>query len=110
MLRPVAYAIRRLSISESRYPTHKLELLALRWAVCHKFHDYLHVYGSNFRIITDNNLLTYVLSTARLDATGQRWLAALAAYDFDISYRAVQFNTDADGLSRRPHMDEHATD
>ena len=34
----------------------------------------------------------------------------MAAYDFDISYQAGQFNTDADGLSRRPHADEHATD
>ena len=101
VLRPVAYASRGLSISESHYPAHKLEFLALRWAVCHKFHDFL--YGSKFHVLTDNNPLTYVLTTARLDATGHRWLAALSAYDFDITYRAAQHNADADGLSRRPH-------
>ena len=101
VLRPVAYASRGLSISESHYPAHKLEFLALRWAVCHKFHDYL--YGCKFHVLTDNNPLTYVLTTARLDATGHRWLAALPAYDFDITYRAAQYNADADGLSRRPH-------
>ena len=96
VLRPVAYASRGLSISESHYPAHKLEFLALRWAVCHKFHDFL--YGSKFHVLTDNNPLTYVLTTARLDATGHRWLAALSAYDFDITYRAAQHNADADGL------------
>ena len=101
VLRPVAYVSRGLSISESRYPAHKLEFLALWWAV--------YLYGSTFRVITDNNPLTYVLRTAMLDATGHRWLAALAAYDFDISYRAGQFNIGADGLSRRPHVDEHET-
>ena len=69
--------------------------------MCHKFHDFL--YGSKFHVLTDNNPLTYVLTTARLDATGHRWLAALSADDFDITYRAAQHNADADGLSRRPH-------
>ena len=101
VLRPVAYASRGLSISESHYPAHKLEFLALRWTVCHKFHDFL--YGSKLHVLTDNDPLTYVLTTARLDATGHRWLAALSAYDFDITYRAAQHNADADGLSRRPH-------
>ena len=32
--------------------------------------------------MTDNNPLTYVLTTAKLDATGQRWVAALSAYNF----------------------------
>ena len=73
VLRHVAYASRGLSTSAPHYPAHKLELLALRWAVCHKFDDYL--YGSNkFHVLTDNNHLTYVLTTARLDATGHVWL------------------------------------
>ena len=43
-LRVIAYASRSVSKSESNYPTHKLEFLALKWAVCEKFHEYL--YGS----------------------------------------------------------------
>ena len=108
VLRPVAFASRGLSASELNYPAHKMEFLALRWAVCHKFHDFL--YGTTFRVVTDNNPLTYVLTTARLDATGHRWLAALSTYDFDIVYRAGQQNADADGLSRRPHEDDHVED
>ena len=104
-LRVVAYASRGLSKSEQNYPTHKLEFLALKWAVCEKFHDYL--YGCEFTILTDNNPLTYVLTSAKLDAAGHRWLAALSTYRFNIKYRAGQSNGDADGLSRRPQDPPH---
>ena len=40
-LRVIAYASRSVSKSESHYPAHKLEFLALKWAVCEKFHEYL---------------------------------------------------------------------
>lgn len=82
----IAYASRGLSKSEKNYPVHKLEYLALKWAVCEKFHNFL--YGTKFTVLTDNNLLVYVLTTAKLDAAGHRWLAALSMYDFDIKYRA----------------------
>ncbi|KAJ7991580.1 hypothetical protein DPEC_G00285340 [Dallia pectoralis] len=99
-LRVVAYASRGLSKSEKNYPTHKLEFLALKWAICEKFCDYL--YGTDFSVLTDNNPLTYVLSSAKLDAAGHRWLAALSTFRFNIKYRAGRANGDADGLSRRP--------
>ncbi|KAJ8340547.1 hypothetical protein SKAU_G00351800 [Synaphobranchus kaupii] len=100
-LRPVAFASRKLSASEQRYPIHQLEFLALKWAVVDKFHDYL--YGARFTVRTDNNPLTYVLTTAKLNATGHRWLAALATYDFSVQYRPGKHNIDADLLSRNPH-------
>lgn len=99
-LRVVAYASRGLSKSENNYHTHKLEFLALKWAVCEKFCDYL--YGADFSVLTDNNPLTYVLTSAKLDATGHRWLAALSTFRFNIKYRAGHADGDADGLSRRP--------
>lgn len=100
-LRVIAYASRGLSCSEAKYPAHKLEFLALKWAVTEKFHDYL--YGNFFTVITDNNPLTYLLTTAKLDAVSYRWLAALSTFTFDIKYRAGKQNADADGLSRRHH-------
>lgn len=106
--RAIAYASRGLSKSEVNYPAHKLEFLALKWAVTEKFSDYL--YGQHFVVYTDNNPLTYVLSTAKLDATGQRWLASLVNYDFDLKYKPGTANQDADGLSRRPQpppYDDH---
>ena len=51
---------------------------------------------------TDNNPLTYVLTTAKLDATGQRWIANLTNYNFKIHYRSGKTNIDADALSRIP--------
>ena len=98
-LRVIAYASRSVSKSESHYPAHKLEFLALKWAVCEKFHEYL--YGSNmFEVYTDNNPLTYVLSSAKLDACGQRWVAKLANYNFTIKYKCGLSNVEADALSR----------
>lgn len=40
-LRVIAYASRGLSSCERKYPTHKLDFLALKWAVTEKFFDYL---------------------------------------------------------------------
>ena len=39
--RVIAYASRGLKPSEVNYPAHKLEFLALKWAVCDKFQDNL---------------------------------------------------------------------
>lgn len=100
-LRVIAYASRGLSASESNYPAHKLEFLALKWSVTEKFQDYL--YGADFTVVTDNNPLTYVLTSAKLDATSHRWLAALSTFSFKLQYRAGKQNLDADALSRRPH-------
>lgn len=99
--RVIAYARRGLSNCERRYPVHKLEFLALKWAVTDKYFDFL--YGAKFVVMTDNNPLTYVLTSAKLNAAGHRWLAALSSIDFSIEYRAGKRNQDADGLSRRPH-------
>lgn len=47
--------------------------------------------------MTDNGPLIYI-TTAKLDATGQRWTAALGEYNFKIHYRAGAKKADADGL------------
>ena len=82
--RVIAYASRSLSKSERNYPVHKLEFLVLKWAITDKFHEYL--YGSEFQVFTDNPL-TCVLTTAKLDATGHRWVAAMSNYTFSITYK-----------------------
>ena len=68
--RVIAYASRSSSNTERNYPAHKLEFLALKWAVTDRFHEYL--YGGQFDVYTDNNPLTYILTSAKLDAMGQR--------------------------------------
>ena len=96
--RVIAFASRGISKTERNYPAHKLEFLALKWSVTEKFHDYL--YGNCFSVITNNNPLTYVLRNAKLDATGHRWVAQLANYNFTVSYGPGSSNHVADALSR----------
>ena len=79
----------------------KLEFLALKWAVTEKFRDYM-LYATSFTVYTDNNPLTYILSSAKLSAVGHRWVAELADFNFDIKNRPGKFNIDADMLSCLP--------
>ena len=71
---------------KKKYPAHKLEFLALKWCFTEKFHEYL--YDNEFLVRTDNNPLTYVTTTAKLDATQHKWLAELTNYNFNIEYRS----------------------
>ena len=96
--RVIAYASRGLSKSESNYPAHKREFLALKWAMSEKFHDYL--YGSKVTVVTDNNPLTYILQNAKLDAVSHRWVSTLSVYDFELRYKKGSTHVDADSLSR----------
>ena len=67
--RVISYASRTLTDAEKNYHLHsgKLEFLALKWALTEKFGDYVK-YGSPSVVYTDNNPLTYVLTTAKLNA------------------------------------------
>ena len=76
----IAYAGQTLSKSERNYVAHKLELLAVKWSVTERFHEYL--YGGHFEMYTDNNPLTYILTTGKLDATRQRCVASLVFKTF----------------------------
>ena len=77
-----------------------MEFLALKWSITERFHEYL--YGGHFEVYTDNNPLTYILTTAKLDATGQRWVASLANYNFKIFYKSGKLNVEADALLHIP--------
>ena len=83
--RVIAYTSRSLTNCKKNYLVHELEFLDLRWAIIDKFHEYL--YGAEFQVFTDNNPLTYVLTTAKLDATGHRWDAVLSNYTFSVIYK-----------------------
>ena len=85
---------------KKNYDAHKLKFLALKWSVTERFHEYL--YGGHFGVYRDNNPLTYILPTAKLDITGLRWVASLANHNFKIFYRSGKLNVEADALSRIP--------
>ena len=89
--------------TEQRYHSNKQEFLALKWAITEQFHEYLSPYGKNrneFVVCTDNSPLTYIFSSANLDAAGQRWVAHLTSYNFSLEYQKGKDNTVADFLSR----------
>ena len=99
---PIAYASRVMNETKQRYHSNKQEFLALKWVVTEQFHEYLLPYGQNrneFVVHTDNNLLTYIFSSANLDAAGQRWVACLASYNFSLEYQKGKDNTVANFLS-----------
>lgn len=73
----------------------------MKWAICELFRDYLY-HAQSFVVYTDNNPLTYVRTTAKLNAAGHRWVAELADYHFTIRYHPGKNNNDADGLSLMP--------
>ncbi len=107
ILQVIAYGSQTLTPAENNYQLHsgKLEFLA----ICEQFQDYLY-YSPSFVIYTYNNLLTYVLSSAKLNTTGLRWIGELADFNFTIRYRpgldanTLTTNTDADTLSRMPEL------
>ena len=100
---PIAYASHVMNETEQRYHSNKQEFLTLKWVVTEQFYEYLLPYGKNrneFVVCTDNNPLTYIFSSANLDAAGQRWVARLASYNFSLEYQKGKDNTVAHFLSQ----------
>ena len=65
-------------------------------------------YCPKFTVFTDNNPLTYVLTRAKLNATGLRWVGELSDFNFDSKSLPGLRNTDADSLSRLPgHFEQY---
>ena len=99
----IAYASRVMNETEQRYHLNKQEFLTLKWAVTEQFHEYLSPYRKNqneFVVRTDNNLLTYIFSSANLDAAGKWWVARLASYNFSLEYQKGKDNMVANFLSQ----------
>ena len=65
-----------------------------------QFHEYL--YGNHFVIYTNSIPLTYVLASAKFDATGHQWVAGLVNYNFALTYYLGNVNVNADALSHIP--------
>ena len=65
-----------------------------------QFHEFL--YGNHFVIYTDNDPLIYILTSAKLDATGHHWVAGLANNNFALNYCSGKINVDVDALSCIP--------
>lgn len=97
--KPIAYASRTLSDTESRYSTIERELLAIVWAVKH-FRPYL--YGRKFILYTDHRPLAWIHSLKEPNSKLTRWRLRLQEYQFDTIYKKGKQNSNADALSRIP--------
>ena len=97
---PVIFGSHYLTPSEKNYHSSKLEFLALKWSIMEHFKEYLTYLP--FMVQTDNNPLTYVLTTPNLDTTGHQWVSALASFQFELEYQKGADNGTVDALSRVP--------
>ncbi|KAG1933960.1 retrotransposable element [Pimephales promelas] len=107
--RVIAYASRSLHPAErndANYSSFKIELLALKWALCEKFKDYL--WGAEVLVVTDNSPLVH-LQTAKLGAVEQRWVAQLANFNYRLQDRPGREHINADVLSRLPPVGKGGT-
>ena len=94
---PVTFGSRSLMPAKRNYHSSKLEFLVLKWGVMEHFREYLAY--TPFKVKTDNNPLTYVLTTPNLDATGHCWVGALASFEFELEYQRGSENGVAATLS-----------
>ena len=72
--------------------------------MCELFRDYL-FYAPHFDFYTDYNPLTYIKSSCKVNATGQRWINQLTDFHFTVHYKPGVENVMADTLSWLPISD-----
>jgi transposase InsO family protein len=99
--RPIAFASKSLSETETRYANIERELLAVVFG-CERFHTYL--YGKAFTVHSDHKPLE-MIQLKNLHAAPprlQRMLLRLQNYDVEIVYKPGKTLLLADGLSRLP--------
>ena len=99
-LRVLSLGSRTFVCAEKKYYNSKLEFLALKWAVCEHFRYLL--YEPHFDIYTNYNLLTYILSSCKVNVTGQRSINELTDFNFTVHYKPGMENVVADTLIRLP--------
>ena len=94
---PVAYGSWALTTHEKNYYSTKLGFLVLKWAIIEHFKEYL-LYQP-FLVKTDNNPLTYIMTTPNLDTTGHQCISVLTKYNIQLEYQKGWDNAVADALS-----------
>ena len=90
----VAYMAWSLTLHDCNYHSTKQDFLALKWAIVEQFQEYL--LWKPFIVKTDNNLLTYIISTPSLDTTLHCWVESLAG--FPLALNTKRYGT------MQPHM------
>ena len=107
--RPVAYASRSMSETETRYAQIEKEALAITWA-CEKFSTYF--LGKHISIETDHKPLVPLLGNKHLDNLPPRVLRfrlRLMRFSYSIQHVPGKLLYTADTLSRAPLREEYDT-
>ncbi|GJT21107.1 putative reverse transcriptase domain-containing protein [Tanacetum coccineum] len=94
----IAYASRQLKVHKENYTTHKLELVAVVFAL-RLWRHYL--YGTKCVVFTDHKSLQYILNQKELNLRQRRWIELLSDYDCEIRYHPGKANVMADDLSQK---------
>jgi len=95
--RPAAFHSRPLKASQSNYPTHQQETVAIIEARAAFAPHMLH---RQFTVVTDHESLTKLMTQKNLNGRQQRWLTHISPFDFKIEYQPGAKNFLADYLSR----------
>ena len=103
--RPIAYASKTLTQTQSNYSNIERETLAVVHGV-ERFSTYL--YGRSFTIITDHKPLEAICQKPLIAAPPrlQRMLLKIQGYDFTIKYRPGEQMVISDSLSRLPNPED----
>src|SRR3954471_21129771 len=101
--RPIAFFSKKLDTTQQKWPTHEKELFAMVSALG-KWRHYL--VGRYFKVFTDHKSLIHFQKQPNLSQKQQRWLQALADFDYQILYKPEKENVVADALSRVKEEEE----
>ena len=100
--RVIAYYSRQLSKAERNFFMTEREALAVVTAV-KEFYPYL--FGHNFKLVTDHNLLTTLTKLKDVGGRLSRWIMFLQQFNYEFAYKPGSRHTNADALSRIPAGD-----
>ncbi|GBN55759.1 hypothetical protein AVEN_3733-1 [Araneus ventricosus] len=97
ILHPVAFASRKLGPTEIHYSTCENECMGIIFGVT-QFKNY--VYGTQFKIYTDQQSLSKIKTCTDPTSRIARWLLTLQQFTFTIIYQPGRLNLMADYLPR----------
>lgn len=106
---PIAFRSASMDPAERNYEIYDRELLAIIEAL-KDWRNFLEGLPQPFEIITDHRNLEYWRTAQDLSRRQARWSLWLSRFDFTLTHRAGKSNTQADALSRLPHLAVSDTD
>ena len=106
---PVLFGSVTFKPHESRYSQPKLELYGLFRALKAERHR---LYGIHFRVKVDARSLIEMINKPDLlpNAPGNRWMAFIQLFDFEVVHVKAERHKGPDGLSRRRRADDDSDD